>query len=157
MLISDTTKYEEIFNKIAAKAYELLPLTGEGVVEVDFVSKEEIRNLNRDTRSVDKTTDVLSYPSLDKIEALTAENYPYDYDEERKAVNIGNIVICEDVAREQAAEYGHSEEREVCYLFTHGLMHLLGYDHIEENDKAVMRAKEETVLSALGIVRSEQQ
>ncbi len=153
MLVVDTPKYNEIFTKIAEKAYTILEFSGNAIVEVDFVSKDEIRSLNASTRQIDKVTDVLSYPSLYEITAFTKANYPFEYDEDRKGVNIGNIVICEDVAKEQAQEYGHSEERETCYLFTHGLMHLLGYDHIEEEDKNEMRAREEEVLSALGISR----
>lgn len=155
MLISDTPKHEEIFNKITEKAFALLKLSGDAIVEVDFVSREEIHELNLKARSVDRATDVLSFPYLSELREFTAENYPYDYDEERRAVSLGSIVICEDVAREQAEEYGHSVERETCYLFTHGLLHLLGYDHIEDNDRAKMREKEEAILTSLGIVRSE--
>ena len=155
MLTPDSPKYSEIFAQITEKTYTLLGFSGNAVVEIDFVSKQEIKNLNKETRNVDKVTDVLSYPSLTEIKDFCKENYPYDYDEERNAVMIGNIVICEDVAKEQAIEYGHSEERETCYLFTHGLLHLLGYDHEKDEDKKVMRAKEEEILSALGIVRNE--
>lgn len=155
MLVVDTPKYNEIFEKIAEKTYTILGFSGNAIVEVDFVSKDEIRSLNARTRQIDKVTDVLSYPLLYEITAFTKENYPFEYDEESGAVNIGNIVICEEVASEQAKEFGHSEERETCYLFTHGLMHLLGYDHIEEEDKKEMRAQEEKVLLALGISREQ--
>ncbi len=153
MIKVDTEQYNEIFSEIAAVAFEKLNLSGEAVVEVDFVTKEDMRNLNARTRGIDKVTDVLSYPTLDEIKSFSEDNYPYDFDTELKAVNIGCIVICGDVAHEQAKEYGHSAERENCYLFTHGLMHLLGYDHIEESDREVMREKEEAVLSAVGINR----
>ncbi|MBQ8882921.1 MAG: rRNA maturation RNase YbeY [Clostridia bacterium] len=145
----------EIFDRIATQTYQTLNLSGDGAVEVCFVSKQQIRDLNAQTRNIDKVTDVLSYPALDEIVGLTKENYPYEYDDEIGAVQIGSIVICSEVALEQANEYGHSVERENCYLFTHGLLHLLGYDHIEENDRAIMREKEEEILGKLGITRSE--
>ena len=155
MIKVQSDENREIFQKIADKAVETLSIKGEGAVEVCFVSKDEIRDLNAQTRNIDKVTDVLSYPALDKITELNRQNYPYEFDEEIMAVSVGSIVICEEVAIEQANEYGHSVERERCYLFTHGLLHLLGYDHIEESDKAVMREKEELILGKLGITRSE--
>ena len=95
---------------------------------------------------------MLSYPALTEIMPLTADNYPFDGDGEGR-VFLGSVVICRAVAERQAAEYGHSAEREETYLFTHGLLHLLGYDHIEEEDRRVMREAEERVLSAIGITR----
>ena len=120
-----------------------------------FVDEEEIQRLNRETRSIDKVTDVLSYPSLDEIkgEALSGEDFPFDIDEEGNLV-IGSIAICCQRAKEQAEEYGHSYERELHYLIVHGIMHCLGYDHIEEEDKAEMREKEEYILGKLGITRA---
>ena len=153
MLKLDSSEKCELFERVANATYETLSLMGEAIVEVDFVSRDEIRELNNSARGVDSATDVLSFPALDTIAPFSRENYPFDYDEENKAVNIGNIVICSDVAKEQAKEYGHSEERERAYLFLHGLLHLLGYDHIQDGDKAVMRAREEEILTALGITR----
>lgn len=139
------------FKRAADETFTALGLIGEAAVEVEFVSKEEIRQLNARTREVDKVTDVLSYPMLDEIKEFIPENYPYDSEEGK--VMLGSIVICGDVAEEQAKEYGHSVTREQTYLFVHGLLHLLGYDHIEEEDRAVMREKEERILSAIGICR----
>ena len=119
-----------------------------------LVDEEEIRRLNRETRSIDKITDVLSYPSLDGIkgEALYADDYPYELDEEGRLF-MGSVVVCLQRAKEQAEEYGHSLERELHYLLTHGVLHCLGYDHMTDEDKAEMREKEETILKKLGIVR----
>ncbi len=123
-------------------------------LEVTFVSAEEIRRLNAETRQIDKVTDVLSYPTLDGIkgQAIRGAEHPYDIDEEGNLL-IGSVAICLDRAREQAEEYGHSFERELHYLIVHGAMHCLGYDHIADADKTEMRAEEEQVLSALGITR----
>ena len=119
-----------------------------------LVDEEEICRLNRETRSIDKITDVLSYPSLDGIkgEALYADDYPYELDEEGRLF-MGSVVVCLQRAKEQAEDYGHSVERELHYLLTHGVLHCLGYDHMTDEDKAEMRKKEETILKKLGIVR----
>ncbi len=122
--------------------------------EVVFESEEGIRNLNAATRGKDSVTDVLSFPNLDGIrgKALKKEDYPYDLDEEERLF-LGSIVICKKRAEEQAEEYGHSLRREICYLAVHGICHLLGYDHETEEDKSEMRAKEEEILSAMGVKR----
>ena len=123
-------------------------------VELIFVPEEEIRRLNRETRAVDKVTDVLSYPTLDDIKGqpIYGADYPYDVDE-NGVLLLGSIVICQQRAKEQANEYGHSYERELHYLLVHGIMHCLGYDHMTDDEKAEMREKEEFVLGKLGITR----
>lgn len=125
-------------------------------VELVFVDGEEIRRLNRETRATDRITDVLSYPALDGIkgEPIRAENYPYEIDGEE--LLLGSIAVCCQRAKEQAEEYGHSYERELHYLIVHGIMHCLGYDHIDAEDKAEMREKEEQILKKLGITREKE-
>ena len=122
--------------------------------EIIFTDGAEIRRLNREMRSVDAVTDVLSFPSLDGIKGkyLKEEDYPTEIDEEGNLF-LGSIAICTQRAREQAEEYGHSYERELYYLATHGLFHLLGYDHMTEEDRAEMRLREERVLEKLGLAR----
>ena len=102
---------------------------------------------------MDSATDVLSFPMLDAIKPFTKENYPFDYDTKTDSVFIGSILICESVARRQAQEYGHGFEREHAYLFLHGLLHLLGYDHIADEDKKAMREREEQILYLVEITR----
>ncbi|MBO5240891.1 MAG: rRNA maturation RNase YbeY [Clostridia bacterium] len=123
-------------------------------IEVSFVGEEEIQRLNRELRGVDKITDVLSFPALDleRGQAIQKADYPFEIDEEGRLL-LGSIAICIKRAREQAEEYGHSYERELHYLLVHGIMHCLGYDHMEENEKAQMREKEEIILNKLGITR----
>ena len=123
-------------------------------VEISFVDEEEIRRLNREIRAIDKVTDVLSFPALDleRGQAIKKADYPFDIDEEGKLL-LGSIAVCKKRAKEQAEEYGHSYERELHYLIVHGIMHCLGYDHMEESDKAQMREQEEKVLGKLGITR----
>ena len=124
-------------------------------MEFLFVSDTEIRRLNAETRGVDKVTDVLSYPALDGIcgKEIKGDDFPFDKDENGNLF-IGSVVVCRERAKEQAEEYGHSYRRELHYLFVHGVMHCLGYDHIEEQDKTQMRAAEERVLEKMGIVRA---
>ncbi len=152
-MITLTGDITDNFARAADAAFAALSLAGEAEVEVNFVTEEEIRELNARTRDTDRVTDVLSYPMLDEIRPFTRENYPFDVDPENGRVPLGSIVICREVAARQAEEYGHSRDREETYLFVHGLLHLLGYDHMTEEDKSVMREAEERILSAIGQVR----
>lgn len=122
--------------------------------EVVIVGEEEILRLNSETRNTCKVTDVLSFPSLEDIRGrdLRAGDFPTELDE-NDDLFIGSIAVCEKRAREQAEEYGHSFERELNYLVTHGVFHLLGYDHIKDEDKAEMRKREERVLKKLNLSR----
>ena len=84
------------------------------------------------------------------------KDFPNDIDYETGCLMLGDIIICTDVAQENAKEYGHSYEREICYLIVHGCLHLLGFDHMEEDDKVLMRAVEESVLKKYKITRNEE-
>ncbi len=123
-------------------------------VEIITVGKDEIKDLNSRFRNIDRVTDVLSFPTLDGIRGkkLLVADYPYDADADG-TLFLGSIAICKEVAGEQAKEYGHPFERELFYLATHGVCHLLGYDHMTDEDKAEMRAKEERVMKKLGLER----
>lgn len=128
-------------------------------VFISVVDDEEIRTINREQRSKDASTDVLSFPTVNypkgktagKCESLLREEYDPDTD----ACALGDIVISMDHVRAQAEEYGHSERRECGYLLTHGLFHLMGYDHMTDEDKPVMRAMEEKSLASIGLTREE--
>lgn len=113
------------------------------MVSVSFVEAEEIRDLNRTYRGVDAVTDVLSFPQFDDLNM--AENM--------EIISLGDVVICSEQALIQADEFGHSPERELVYLFVHSMFHLLGYDHMEEDEKAEMREKEELIMEKVGLVR----
>ena len=155
--------YTEENEEITAAALRALEGAMEGFVQSDvalaveliFVDEEEIRRLNSETRGIDKVTDVLSYPALDGIKGqpILGAEYPFEIDEEGNLL-VGSIAVCCQRAREQAEEYGHSYERELHYLIVHGIMHCLGYDHIEDEDRAEMREKEEYILGKLGITRA---
>lgn len=124
--------------------------------ELVIVDEDEIKRLNREIRKTDNVTDVLSFPSLDGIKGayLRARDYPAERDEDGNLF-IGSIAICEKRAREQAKEFGHSFARELNYLAAHGVLHLLGYDHMTDADKAEMRLREERVLKKLNLSRDE--
>lgn len=123
-------------------------------LELIIVDEQTIRDLNSRFRSIDRVTDVLSFPSLDGIRGkkLLLSEHPYDTDGDGNLF-LGSIAICEEVAHRQAEEYGHSFDRELYYLATHGVCHLLGYDHMTEEDKSQMREKEERVMARLGLER----
>ena len=125
--------------------------------ELVFTDEEGIRALNAKERGKDAVTDVLSFPNLDGIRnaPVNKADFPYDADEEGR-IFLGSVVICRARAAEQAEEYGHSLRRELYYLIVHGMCHLLGYDPETEEDKAEMRAKEEEILSEIGIGRDAQ-
>lgn len=138
---------DEILKTMEASAKYCLELEGiddeRTEISVTFVEAEEIRELNRDYRDNDKVTDVLSFPQFDDLNDI-----PYFGE-----ICLGDVVICKERAEEQAEEFGHSFEREIIYLFTHSILHLLGYDHMEEDEKQEMRAREEEVMAHLGIER----
>lgn len=127
---------------------------------VRITGDAEIRKLNRELRGVDKATDVLSFPTVrypsGKTAAACAPLLRQQYDPDEDAYELGDIVISLDRARAQAAEYGHSEQRELGYLLTHGLFHLMGYDHMTPEDKRVMRGMEERALASVGLSREDE-
>ena len=112
-------------------------------VSLSIVDKDEIHVLNKTYRGVDRPTDVLSFP-------MDEEGFD---NEGNRILLLGDIVICLDVAKDQAADFGHSLEREIMYLICHSTLHLLGYDHIEEDDKREMRAKEKEIMKNLGVFK----
>lgn len=144
---------ENGFQAIADATFAALKLQGEAIVEVTLTDAETIRELNTETRGIDRPTDVLSFPMLETIDIFDQTHYPYSYDAECGAVRIGSIVICREIAVRQGEEYGHGTEREIAYLFTHGLLHLLGYDHETQEEEQEMTETAERILTGLGITR----
>lgn len=146
--------------RCAAAAQEAEGVREPLAVFVRIVDDEEIREVNREQREKDAATDVLSFPTVNYPAGKTAKDCPRllrrEYDPEMGACVIGDILISMDHVRAQAAEYGHSERREAGYLLTHGLFHLMGYDHMTDSDKPVMRAMEEKALASIGLTRGEE-
>ena len=112
-------------------------------VSLSIIDKDEIHELNKTYRDVDRPTDVLSFP-------MDEEGFD---DDGNPILLLGDIVICLNVAKEQAVDFGHSLEREIMYLICHSTLHLLGYDHMEEDDKKEMRAKEKEIMKNLGVFK----
>ena len=119
------------------------------------VSKDYIHDLNLSTRGVDRATDVLSYPNLDikAGEIIDINNFKLDIDPMDNSLLVGEIFICNEVAKRQALKYNHSYRREFCFLFLHGVLHCLGYDHIDEKDRVVMEELQNKILNKCKITR----
>lgn len=117
-------------------------------IGVTVVDADEIKQLNRDYRGNDSVTDVLSFPQYDDMEELAE-----DLELEVSSVLIGDVVICYDRVLSQAEEFGTGVTREFVYLFTHSILHLMGYDHMDEEERAEMRAREEQILDSIGVRR----
>ena len=118
-------------------------------VYITLTNNEEIHKINKEHRDVDRSTDVLSFPMYerDEINLLKSEK-----NTEAEEI-LGDIIVSIEKVKEQAEEYGHSFERELAYLVTHGMLHLLGYDHMADDEKETMRAREEEILGKMGILR----
>lgn len=155
-------KYFDLIDKLAqsiasssAPSDETALLLKSGYCSLMSVSEEEIREINRDTRNIDKVTDVLSFPMLDlRNGKLTCgiDECDFELDEEGNRVfNFGDIVLCYDVAVKQSEEYGHSVEREVLFLICHSLLHLLGYDHMEPNEEKRMIRLQKELMRTIGL------
>lgn len=119
-------------------------------ISISMVDRDEIRKINLQYRNIDKVTDVLSFPQYANTEELKEDIGSSDNGRE---LLIGDIVICFDKIKEQAEEYGTTEQREFVYLFVHSMLHLMGYDHIEDSDKRMMRKNEEKIMYTLGLTR----
>jgi probable rRNA maturation factor len=125
-------------------------------VSISIVDNQEIHKLNRYYRNIDRPTDVLSFPLVEFENYDSIDRDLQDiYTSQKEEVLLGDIVISAQRAMEQATEYNHSFEREMAFLTVHGVLHLLGYDHLEEEDKKIMRNKEEAILFSLNIQRNE--
>ena len=150
-------KYYDMLQKYYLKAVEVLQIPcNELEVNVALVNSKTIKRMNAEFRNVDKVTDVLSFPVLNRegenkivCDILTKKVFKDDINTATGNIMLGDIYICVKKVKQQAKEYGNSFEREFCYLGVHGLLHLLGYDHIEEKDKVKMRTKEEEILGGL--------
>lgn len=157
-LIEITDKLINIIDKICNLALNEEEVNVPYQISLLFVDNYEIRKINKETRNIDKVTDVLSFPMLDYPEDKVFKevyknkifnNIYLDGDE----LVLGDIVLSLERAKEQSIEYNHSFEREVCYLVVHSILHLLGYDHMCDKDKFKMRKREEEILKKLNITR----
>ena len=150
--LEENSKYEEIIKKVVEQCFKEENMEDSKLyISITLTTPEHIHEINKQYRNVDRATDVLSFPMFEKEEI---DNKIAQKDFEYEDV-LGDIVISIEQVEKQAKEYGHSFEREFAYMLVHGFYHLMGYDHIKEEDKVIMRPKEEKVLEKLGIRREE--
>lgn len=147
--IEENNEYESLIQTVLEKCFEVENLLKTKLyVSVILTTKENIRKYNKEYRNIDKETDVLSFPIFEKEELPTIINSKMEFED-----MLGDMVICVDKVKEQSVEYGHSFERELAYMVVHSFYHLMGEDHIKEDEKTIMREKEENVLDKLNIKR----
>ena len=150
--VETPAELEPLLHKVISAALGAEGMEDACEINVLITDDEGIHQINLEQREVDRPTDVLSFPMFD----LEPGEHPSeeDADPETGLIPLGDMVISLERAKEQAAEFGHSVEREVCYLTVHSVLHLLGYDHMDEGPmKVQMRGREEAILGALGITR----
>ncbi|MGO4544386.1 rRNA maturation RNase YbeY [Paenibacillus sp. 2TAB23] len=152
---------QEIPDAWISKLEQLLQLAGEsegiagGEVSLTFTGDEEIHELNREYRGIDRPTDVLSFAmqedGVDELDII----FEVEHEEDADPISgmLGDIIISVDTALAQSEEYGHSLEREIGFLFVHGFLHLIGYDHQDDETEAEMTAKQEAILQKAGLTR----
>ena len=139
-LYPEYENYEDIYLEIASKAINHLGLFFEPIISVSLVNDETIHQINNDYRHIDKVTDVISFAFNDGEDRKTLYH-------SGSMVVLGDIYICVDQAKRQAEEYGHPLDREMRFLFVHGLLHLLGYDHMKKEDEEIMFPLQEEILA----------
>ena len=148
--LEENKDYEKIISKVVKQCFKTEHLEKSKLfISITLTTPENIRKINNQYRNIDKETDVLSFPKSEKQELeekLKKQDFKYED-------ALGDIVISIDQVKKQAIEYEHSFERELSYMVVHGFYHLMGYDHMQDDEKAIMRQKEENVLNILEITR----
>jgi len=150
--LENNKEYKDIVKKVVQQCFKEENLEDSKLyISIILTTPEHIHEINKQYRNVDKETDVLSFPMFEKEELDDMiKNQNFEHEDV-----LGDIIISIEKVKGQAEEYGHSFERELSYMIVHGFYHLMGYDHIKEEDKVIMRPKEENVLNKLGIKRDE--
>ena len=148
--IDENKDYEKVIEKVLNKCFKEENLENSKLyITITLTNPENIKIINKQYRNIDRATDVLSFPMFEK-EELDKKIQNNDFEHQDV---LGDLIISIEKVKEQAEEYGHSFERELSYMVVHGFYHLMGYDHIKEEDKKIMRPKEEKILNDLQILR----
>lgn len=148
--VEEKKEYNKIVEKVLSECFREERMMDSNLwVTITLTTPKQIQKINKQYRNIDKATDVLSFPMFEKVE-IDKKIAKRDFENEDV---LGDIVISVEKVEEQAVEYGHSLERELSYMLVHGFYHLMGYDHIEEEDKKIMRPKEDKILETLKINR----
>ena len=148
--IKENEEYDKVIKKVVEQCFKEENLENSKLcLTITLTTPENIQKINKEYRNIDRATDVLSFPMFEKSELdEMIEKQEFEHEDV-----LGDLVISIEKVKEQAKEYGHSFERELSYMIVHGFYHVMGYDHIKEEDKAKMRPKEEKVLNDLKITR----
>ncbi len=149
--------YRDLAGKVVQAALELERFPYDAEVSLLLTGDDEIRRINRETREVDKATDVLSFPMLEFDHpaqySFLEDQWEMYADPDTGEIPLGDIVLSLDKVRAQADSYGHSEKREYAFLIAHSMLHLLGYDHMEPDERTVMEEHQRMIMNALKILR----
>ena len=150
-------EFDEIIESVIEASIDYMKCPYECEVSVTLTDNEGIHEINMSERSIDSPTDVLSFPMLDfdsPGDLSYVEKYPQDYfNPESKELLLGDIVISKEKVDEQSAEYGHSAKRELAFLVVHSMLHLFGYDHMEDEERLNMERMQEEIISKRGYTR----
>ncbi len=137
LIDKDISEYIPIYERLLEKTFRILNINKDAIMSVTFVDKDFIHNLNKTYRNIDRPTDVISFAFLDDKNEVINGDLPLD---------LGEIYICYEVADTNRLAYNNSIKREICFLFVHGLLHLLGYDHMTKEDEEIMFPLQEQIL-----------
>ena len=140
-------EFERLFNDVVLESLKFENFDTQCEVSISIVDNSEIKNINKQFRHIDKETDVLSFPQLTFEEGKVADV------NENDEIILGDIIISIEKAISQAEEYGHGLRREIAFLTAHSMLHLMGYDHMEPEERDIMFEKQEKILGNLGITR----
>ncbi|MCQ2409148.1 MAG: rRNA maturation RNase YbeY [Clostridia bacterium] len=146
-------KEKSLIKKVEKACFKHLGQDNFFMIDLTVVDEETIHELNKEARGVDRVTDVLSFPSFERLSLPVSYDGFHVKDMDGKRVFLGSIMICRKRAEEQAAEYGHSFERELGFLACHGFLHILGFDHIEPDDEKIMIGHQKAVMDMVGLKR----
>ena len=148
--IPNNTEYENTINKVVQECFKEEKLEkSKLIITITLTNNENIQKINKEYRNIDRATDVLSFPMFERnelAEKIEKNKFPCED-------VLGELIISIEKVEEQAKEYGHSFERELAYMTVHGFYHLMGYDHMEDNEKKEMREKEDVILKRLNLTR----
>lgn len=144
--LEENLEYEKTIEQVVQACFQEEKLNSKNLyINIILTTPANIKNINKQYRDIDKETDVLSFPMFEKDEIQKINTQIQEV--------LGDIIISIEKVKEQAVDYGHTFTRELAYMVVHGFYHLMGYDHMEEEDKKQMRSKEETILNKLEITR----
>lgn len=145
--LEENLEYEKTIEQVVQACFQEEKLNSKNLyINIILTTPANIKNINKQYRDIDKETDVLSFPMFEKDEIQKINTQIQEV--------LGDIIISIEKVKEQAVDYGHTFTRELAYMVVHGFYHLMGYDHMEEEDKKQMRSKEETILNKLEITRT---